>query len=164
MAYSAITSAEIEVGEPTKAELFTKIKDNFIDHESRISSLETGTGVFRPLEFQVLGEFFRRGAPQDLILHTRLNFDLTLTAGRLILLDVGTAGNLEIDVLFKRGVSAFASIFSVKPIIASPGTQFQVNAGTLGTTALLTGDIVALSISQAMTDCRGFIVQLDYGV
>lgn len=163
MAFSTITTGQIAVAEPVNAPLWQKVKDNLDDHEDRIGALETAVGVFRPLEFQVYGEFYRRGV-QSQILYTRLNHDLTLTAGRLMLLTTGSSGNLEVDVLFKRGVSAFASIFSTKPILASPGTQFQINAGTLGTTALLNGDILALSITQAMIGCRGFVVQLDYGV
>lgn len=41
MAFSAINSSNIEVGDPVTNDLWTKVKDNFDDHETRVASLET---------------------------------------------------------------------------------------------------------------------------
>ena len=38
MAFSALTTAEVQAGQPVKQSLQTKIKDNFDDHESRITA------------------------------------------------------------------------------------------------------------------------------
>ena len=42
MAYSSLSDTLIEVSKPTKREIFTTLKDNQDDHESRISGLEGG--------------------------------------------------------------------------------------------------------------------------
>lgn len=41
MAYSALLSAEIAASEPVSQELWTKVKDNFSNHETRVLALET---------------------------------------------------------------------------------------------------------------------------
>lgn len=40
MAFTALTSGQIASGEPVTTDLWTKTKDNFDDHESRIGTLE----------------------------------------------------------------------------------------------------------------------------
>ena len=45
MAYESFNNSEIQSGRPTKQELFQKEKDNFDDHEDRISSLENSTAT-----------------------------------------------------------------------------------------------------------------------
>lgn len=40
MAFTALTSGQIASGEPVTADLWTKTKDNFDDHETRIGDLE----------------------------------------------------------------------------------------------------------------------------
>lgn len=42
MAFTAITAGEITEGEATKAQIFTKLRDNFQSHEDRLFTLEEG--------------------------------------------------------------------------------------------------------------------------
>jgi len=164
MAFVAITTAETEAGKPTKQELFVKIKDNFDDHEVRIASLETGIGVFRPVQFYVQGDFFRLGTVTD-FMNDRINFDTTLTSGKLTILDAQASGTLTVDILFKRGASPFASIFSVKPTLSGANAAFTVNSGTLGTTALLTDDILRLDLTtNTPVGVTKFLLELEYSV
>lgn len=161
MSFSAITTGQIAAGEPISQDLLTKVKDNFDDHESRISGLASALAAFRPLTFHVTGEFYRAGV-QSLLLFHRINFDCTLSAGRLVLLRPGSSGTLTVDVLLKRGAGAWNSIFTVKPSIVGPGSAYDVANGTLGTVALLNGDLLGLSIDSAMVGCKGFLAELDY--
>lgn len=55
MAYTEILESDLEVGQPIKQSLFTTIKDNFIDHESRIDNLEQGAGKIIVADFEVIG-------------------------------------------------------------------------------------------------------------
>ncbi len=43
MAYTDLTAEEIEVGKPNKKTLWQKVRENFLDHEERISPLEGAT-------------------------------------------------------------------------------------------------------------------------
>jgi len=56
MSFTAITSTEIEAGKPVKESLFTKVKDNFDDHESRITANAVS------LENKYGSSFFNLGA------------------------------------------------------------------------------------------------------
>lgn len=161
--FSSISSSLIVAGEPVKQELWTKTKDNFDDHESRISSLETTSLVFKPIDFYISGHYYIYGA-QTGVLFEKLTYDIEIQSTNLILLSTGTAGNLEVDLLFKRGANPFVSVYATKPILANTALQFDINTGVLSTTTLLAGDVLRLDITQAMTNNTGFMLQLEYGV
>lgn len=55
MAYNEIPDSWIEVGKALKKSLFTYIRNNFIDHESRINNLETGATSVEIFNFEVMG-------------------------------------------------------------------------------------------------------------
>lgn len=161
--FSSISSSLIVAGEAVKQEILQKTKDNFDDHESRISSLETTSLVFKPIEFYVSGHYYIYG-PQSGVLFDRLNYDIEIQNARLILLSTGTSGNLEVDLLFKRGASPFVSIYATKPILSNAAAQFDSDVGVLSTTTLLAGDVLRLDISQSMTNNTAFMLQIEYGV
>lgn len=166
MAYSAITTGEIAVGEPTKNSLFTKIKDNFIDHESRISTLEGSGFGFRPLEFHLT-----KAAYDDYVAASatyygflRVNFDITLSAIRMLYLKAGGSGTQTHDVLYKRGASAFATVLTSPISVAFGSTLYSSTSGTLAVTSLLAGDILALNVSAAQTGDWQFLTELEFTV
>jgi hypothetical protein len=161
--FSSISSSLIVAGEPVKQELWTKTKDNFDDHESRISSLETTSLVFKPIDFYISGHYYIYGT-QSGVLFEKLTYDIEIQSTNLILLTTGSAGNLEVDLLFKRGANPFVSVYATKPILNNTASQFDINTGVLSTTTLLAGDVLRLDITQAMTNNTGFMLQLEYGV
>ena len=57
MAFITIPSSAIEVGRAIKKSLFTLIKDNFDDHESRLNLVEAGVEGVLPLVFNVNGNY-----------------------------------------------------------------------------------------------------------
>lgn len=163
MAYTAINSSEIATGEPVKAEVQTKIKDNFDDHESRIGTLESAINSFRPLEFVVKGMYSKFGSGQTDVLFDRINFNLTLLAARLVIDKAGTAGTTEVDVYYKRGVGAWTSIFSTKPSVAfGAGDKGISTNAVLSTTALQAGDLLRMDITSTQTLGNGFTLFLEY--
>lgn len=163
MAFTAITTAQIASGEPTAQDLFQKIKDNFDDHESRITVLDTASNIFRPIQFDVVGPY---GAEivKDGLMFDLLRFDITVLNVILFIHDSGSAGSTTIDVEYKRGVGAFTSILS-SPLSAAFGSgDYHIATGTLGTTTLLTGDILRLNVDAVQTAGSGFTVMIEFEV
>ena len=105
MAYIPFTNAEIEVGKAIKQELFQKTKDNFADHESRISSLSSGAN--KTILFN--NTFIVGGVPVDNFVNTtKVLYDVKIFELALeSFLALGT-GVITIDVL--RGVSLDTSL------------------------------------------------------
>jgi hypothetical protein len=163
MSFTALNSSEIAASKPTKQELFQKIKDNFDDHESRITTVEGATQSFRPLEYAVFGDYWRFGGSQTEIMLDRMNLNITLTAARLLIKSAGTSGTTEVDVLYKRGVGAWTSIFSTKPSVVYSAGNYAISTNAiLSTTALLAGDLLRIDITSVQSQTNGFILQLEY--
>ncbi len=163
MSYVAINSTEVLPGKPVKTDLMVKIQGDFSDHESRIAVLETALNSYRPLEFVVQGEYWRYGGAQTEVMIDRLNFNLTLTAARLMIKTAGTSGTTGVDILYKRGAGAWTSIFSTTPsVLYSIGDYGISTNAVISTTALLAGDLLRLDIVSVQTLGNGFDVQLEY--
>jgi len=160
MAYTEITSAEVAAGEAVKQELFTKVKDDLIDHESRMITTEAAIGRLPPIEFAVLGEIAAPFA-LDGVLHYRVEQDLTITAARLFIVTAGSAGSAVIDVEYKRGAGAWTSILSAT-ISAAFGTgSLSVTTGVLTFQAMLAGDLLRLNVDSVQTNMKDFSVYLE---
>lgn len=118
MAFQVINSSEIEVGDPIKAELFTKIKNSLDDHETRLSSQESSQKRIIIFDSLILNAasansftgLMAANAPQDLI----------LTDCYVQIFEKGSlTGALEIDI--KRNTTpdntGMVSVFTTKPKI-----------------------------------------------
>lgn len=163
MAFVALNSTEILSGKPVKNDLTLKIKNNFDDHESRIGVLETAIGSFRPIEFVVQGEYWRYGGSQTEVMIDRMNYNMTLTAARLMIKTAGTSGTTGIDILYKRGAGAWTSIFSTTPSVLYSVGDYGISTNAIfSTTALLAGDLLRLDILSVQTLGNGFDLQLEY--
>lgn len=163
MAFSALNTSEIATGEPVKSEVMTKVKENFDDHESRISTLEASVNSFPPISFVVKGMYSKFGSGQTDVLFDRLNFNITLLAARLVIDKAGTAGTTEVDIYYKRGVGAWTSIFSTKPSVAfGAGDKGISTNAVMSTTALLAGDLLRMDITSTQTLGNGFTLFLEY--
>lgn len=159
MAFVALTLAEIAAGEPNKQELWTKLRDNQADFDSRIAGVEN---------IQQLPIFFRLTGPLDFgALETfidihRINFDMTILAGRLLTITAGGSGSNEIDILFKRGAGAWTSIFATKPVTAFGAGDLALNTGALSVTSLLTGDLLRMDITAVQADAKSVVGILEF--
>lgn len=157
MAFTALTTAEVATGEPIAQG--TKIKDNFDDLDSRLSDLEVG---WRKIQFYVDSRWLTLSAATG-ILFDRLPVDATVTDAHIVLLDTGTSGTLEVDLQYKRGAAAFASIFSTRPSLTSSAAQFDLSTNqVIGTSALQAGDIIRFDVVTAMTGNDSYLVELFY--
>jgi hypothetical protein len=161
MAFTPITSAQIEVGEPTKKEIFTKTKDNFDDHETRISSLEAGATSTVPGEFLIQDS----GLVQDeAAFSAPIPFDITITDVKLTVETAGSAGTLEVDVLSDQGGS-FSTVLSGNLTRAfGDGDRSSVSAGSLVTTDVDANKFFRLDVKAVQTGMRNAKVQIFYTV
>jgi hypothetical protein len=164
MSYTAITSGEIASGEPNKNDTWTKVKDNFVDHETRIESLEGATAVYGPIIFRVNGRYGLAGAVTSL-LKTTINFSLTVTGIRVLIDKAGTSGTTEVDILRSRSGGAYVSLLSTKPsVLYSAGddalsTNAILNPSNVN---LLAGDILRLDQTSAQPDGESYLVRIDF--
>lgn len=165
MAYSTLNTTEIAAGQPTKQELFSKVKGNEDDHETRITALEAvAFGSLLPIHWEVTGDYSEYGARTGLA-HFRVSSNITLNGARLLVHTVGTSGTTEIDVMYKRGVSAFATIFSTKPsVVYTAGDYTASTNAVFSVTSLQAGDILRLDITgvQSGGSISGLSVYLDF--
>lgn len=164
MAFSAITSGAITAGQPTTQELFTKIKDNFDNHESRLLDVESAVNSFLPIEFSVYGPYTLNSAPSTGVLYERLSFNFTALAARILIHTAGPSGTLEVDIKLSRSGGAFATIFSTKPsVVYTAGDLALSTNAVLSTTSFLAGDILRLDItSNQGVGAEGFTAYLEY--
>src|SRR6185312_11690075 len=109
--YTAINTGEIVSGEPTTNSLWTKVKDDLDDHETRIETLEGASSVYPPIILRANGAYF---VMTD-VLKTTTNFSLTITGARLLIDQAGSSGTTEIDILVSSGGGPYNSIFTTKP-------------------------------------------------
>lgn len=164
MAFTTITTTEIEVGKPVTNTTADKIRQNFDDHEGRIGTLETGVGVsYPPLILRVNGPYHIAGATNG-ILKTTTNFPITITGIRLLIDTAGTSGTTEVDVKYKRGVAAYTTLLTTKPSVSySTGSDaLSTNGVLIGSPSLLAGDIIRLDLTSVQTGGVGFTVRIDY--
>lgn len=151
MVYDDITSGQVAAGEPVKQELLTKVKDNFSNHESRIQDLEGGiTTVFLPDRWNIWGAYGAAGN-RTRVMITRVPFNITISAGYLMVYTAGSSGTTEIDFLFKRGGGSWTSIFSTKPSVAFGAGDNAISSNgvlNLSNVNLESGDLLRLDLTS----------------
>jgi hypothetical protein len=161
MAFIEITSAEITAGEPTSQALFQKIKDNDDDINSRMGVVELAINTFAPIRFSVTN--YSALTPATEVDIERVHFDMTLLGARLLVVDAGTSGTLEIDIEYKRGGGSWSTIFSTKPsVVYSLGNYALSTNAVFSVTDLLSGDLLRLNINTPQVNNRQFILLLEY--
>lgn len=166
MSFTAITTQEIAVGESVSNATQTKIKENFDNLDSRLTTVEGGGNtVYPPIIFRCNGNPALLSIPFTNFLKTTCNFNITITGVRLIIDTAGSAGSTEIDIKFKRGSDPYTSIFSTKPSLSyTAGNDSTSSNAVLNPTYvdLQTGDIIRLDITSAQTASKNFIVRVDF--
>lgn len=165
MSYVPIAPSEIASGEPVSSTVATKIKNNFDNHETRLTDVENGnTTVYPPIMFSVYGSYSPKAGASE-VLVTTANFNLTITGVFLILKTAGSSGTTEIDLKYKRGSNPWQSVFSTKPSLAhSAGNYARSTNGVLDPTYvdLEAGDLIAIDLPQAQVNANTFFVRVDF--
>lgn len=160
MAYTSLTSADLVSKKPVKQELWTTVKNDLDDHETRLLALEATGLIVPPIQFIVQGTHYFFGA-QTGVCFVRVPYSITLTDAKLYIPDVGSSGTLEVDIQKKSGAGAFATVFSTKPSLAfGAGDHSTSTNAVLSVTTVTAGDFLRLDISQVQTGCIEFHLYL----
>lgn len=155
MAYVTIDPASIQVGDPIKAELFNRIKDDLDDHETRINSLAIAAGKIKIFDYDIVnGSSFTTATGLDFYQSIE-NFTITNAAIR-IYTKGSLTGAVEIDI--KKSTTnmddaSFTSIFTTKPKITyASAADYDTSTNQVFNSGLITmvpGDILRLDITEA---------------
>jgi hypothetical protein len=163
--FQAITTPQIETGEPTAQELFQKIKDNFDDHESRLGTVEGAVNSYPPIRFSVT-EYWYLLAIYGTIYEVdveRIPFDLVILGVRLLVIDAGSSGTLEVNLEYKRGAGSWTNLLSVNPSVPYTDGNYALSTNAVvAVPELLLGDLVRLNIVTGQTGNSRFILLLEY--
>ena len=117
MSFTTITSTEVEAGKPVKESLFTKVKDNFDDHESRITSNAVS------LENKYADSLFN-GSVAASIDGTSLKIDLVDQGGGAI------STSNKVVAMFRSATATLGTY--IKREVDSPISLSVPSGGTLG--------------------------------
>lgn len=159
--FTTITLAQIAAGEPTAQELFTKIKNNDDDFDSRLNVVEGAINTFPPIRFGVIN--YIANLPATEVDVERIPYNITLLSGRILVFDAGSSGTLSVDLEYKRGVGAWTTIFSVTPSVAYTAGNYALSSdGVIAVPSLLLGDLLRLNINSGQVGNRAFSVLVDY--
>ena len=166
MAFEVINPEEIEAGKPTKQELFSKTKNSFDDHETRLATTESAINAYLPIDFGLNGNYAILGTMDNYAGLYRVTFNLTVTAVRLITRIAGSGGSTEIDILFKRGAGSWTSILDTRPTVA-----FGAGNDAISTNAVLNvtnkflqaGDLLRADLTASQTgEPRGLVSIIEF--
>lgn len=164
MVYQEITSEETEAGKPTKQELLTKIRNNDIDFDSRLTTVEAAILSQGPIVFEINGPYALGGSPQTQVLLHRVQADITLLNARIFVIEAGTAGTLEVDLEYSvDDGDNWDTIFTTRPsVVYSAGDYFLSTNQVLAVTDLSAGNLLRLNITAVQTGGGNFQVLVDY--
>lgn len=169
MSYTSITNSEIAVGAALKKELFQKVKDNFTDHEDRISALSLGSAPVEVFNLDVINA--SSAVSMTGLLHHEVLVPFTITTVKLQIFEKGSivSGVVEIDV--KKNTTpndtGMVSILNVKPKINfALNVDYDSSLGVLNGAQqnVVAGDILRLDITSLPTLTLGKFRVLVYGV
>jgi hypothetical protein len=158
----------INVGKAIKKELFSLIKDNLDDHESRITSLALGASPVEVFNFPVFNA--SSSASFTGLAYFTASAAFTVSSVQIQIWDKGliTSGTLSIDI--QKGTSTngttFNSILTTQPIINfASDADYVVKYGALDVTqqSVAQGDILRLDVTSLPTIPLGKFKVLVYG-
>lgn len=156
MAFTSISGSIIQVGKALKANLFSLIKTNFDDLDSRITSVEAATNKIIIFD-TIVGNASSSSTLTGLALW-QAPADVDLTDARVGIFTKGSlGGTLEID--FKKSssldFSSGVSVFTTKPsIVYSTASDYDESSNAVfdGTNKLISsGDWIRLDVTSLPT-------------
>lgn len=151
MAYSEITSSEVQIGKSFKKELADKIKDNFIDHEERLNALSVGSGPISIFNEDILNA--STVMTLSGVLYYKAINDLQITKAQIQIFgkDGISSGTLDFDLKKSSTLGGtFTSIFTTKPTINyATALAYDSNDGVLNSgQSVLQDEIIRLDITN----------------
>ena len=156
MAFNTISSSLIAVGKAITASLFTTVKDNFDDLDTRMTGLEGAAGkIIIYDEIVVNAATLASGGTITGLDIWRSPSTFNLTDAKVYIFTKGSlTGNIEIDVRISSSpdFTANVSAFTTKPkVVYSTASDYEVSANTVfdNTNKVISaGDYIRLDISE----------------
>ncbi len=160
MVFQSLTADEVLPGEPTKSELFDKLRLDVDDLNDRMTVLEGTANSFPPIVFDVMGTVDTHIIANGLIKY-RAHRNLTLLAVRLQVDLAGSAGTLTVD-LKRKSAGVYSSVLS-SPLTAvyTDGNDY-VDSATIAIPDILLGEILRIDVSSIQTGMKDFHVYAEY--
>ena len=128
MAFSTISSLAIAIGKAITGDLWSTVKDNFDDHETRINSIEAGASKVPIIKFYALNASNFSTATG--LFYWESDETFTITNAYVRIFEKGSlTGTFEIDI--KKSTTdlnsaSFTTIFTTKPSITfASATDYQ---------------------------------------
>ena len=163
MAFTAISTGDIDVGDPVTATLMDLVRTNLDDLDTRTSTLEAGVGKIEIFQGPVI-----IGSPSSGTL-TGISYyqapaALTLISAIITIFEVGSlTGDLEIDLQKSTDYDSanFATVFSTKPKVALGSasdydTSAAHTAAVFSTTSVSLNNILRLDVTALPTGMGKF--------
>lgn len=138
MSYNEIDDSLIQVGKPTRKEIFQTVKDNFVDHEDRISNTEAFAGkiiVFDDLVINLAQ--YAGGSVLEQLIVWRAPSQTSIVTAEVTVLESGSAGIMEFDIKKTTNISVpGVSVFTTKPSVA-----YTQPSGTTSSNAIFASNL-----------------------
>lgn len=147
MAFTSITSGQIQTGKPVTNTVLTTIKDDLDDLNSRVTSVEGTVNAYAPVIFEIPGP----GKIEDGAAYWRVPFNINIDGVRVAVIKAGASGTLTVDVEKKHGVGAFSSILSSTITAAYSSGDLYVASGTLSVSTASAGDWIRVNLDTLQT-------------
>jgi len=168
MAYTELPLAIIAVGKAIKREIFTTIRSDLIDHESRITALSLGTAPIEIWNNTVLNA--SSASTMTGLDYYRAITNFTISRVEIEIFEKGsiTSGILSIDV--KKGATmdstSLTSVLTVAPSIDfSTASDYAIATGTLNVSnqSVTSGEFLRLDVTSLPSIPLGKFRVLVYG-
>jgi hypothetical protein len=155
MAFTSISSSLYNVGKPIIKNLFTLIKTNLDDLDTRVSAVEIGSAKINVFDFTIINA--ASASTMTGIAYFRATQNFTLTGAELQTFEHGSlTGTLEVDckVNSTPDDTGMTSVFTTLPSIAMAAADYTVSINQVfdgGQISISSGDIIRLDVTSMPT-------------
>lgn len=175
MAFTVIPSSWLNVGEAIKKRLFTRIKDDLDDHETRLNAVEAGINRIDIFNFEVTGYIFNYPAAELVGVGTyKAPQNIIITEVKVIILNSASspyssssAGSLKIDLERSTNNGAtWATVLSSQPTIGdgsyAAGAESAMVSFITNGEILLADQLLRVNVTSKK-DSQGSFQIITYG-
>lgn len=161
MSYS--TPNTVSVGDPVKKVDYDKLKDNSIDHETRILALASGSSTILIFETDIsnLSQYVNSSSTLEGLLRFQAKQDMTLNGAILTDTEGAASSTFEFDVLKSSTIGGtYTTVFSTKPSLTANGSPQESSNAAFSTTAVTAGDWLRFDITAVAVGAKNINVSL----
>lgn len=161
MAYS--TPNNVSVGDAVKKDDYDKLKNNSIDHETRVAALETAAASIVLIDEDIsnLGQYVNASSTLEGLIRYQAKQNLTLTSAILTDTEGATSGTLEFNILKASSIGGtYTTVFSTRPSVSANGSAQESSNAVFSVTSVSAGDWLRLDITSVATGAKNINVSL----